>query len=167
MPSGFRSFAGASSTSHCLVSCVCGNRLSCNGPVAARRTRSELLHRSCCFHLSRQCRVHLCPLCCLVSQFVVSLLLFSRLLIIFLCLRLFLSFLSLFSSSKIPYYPHMSLLVLFSSQPCLVHLLFFFFFQFSILLFSWVLGVLNFLAWFSSLISLLSSLLVVFPAVAL
>ena len=52
-----------------------------------------------------------------------------------------------------------SLLLLFSSQPCLVHL--FFFFGFSILLFSWVPGVLNFFAWFSSLVSLLSSLLVV------
>ena len=104
--------------------------------------------------------VRFCPLCFLVSQFVVSLLLFSRLLIIFLSLRLFLPFLSLFSSSYIPYYPHIlvsSPLVFFSALSCPLV----FFFGFSILLFSWVPSVLNFFAWFSSLVSLLSSLLVV------
>ena len=151
----------------CFV-CVCGNRLLCNGPLTARKTRSELLHRSCCFHLSRQFRFIFVRFVVLSHSLLSCL---SVLLYLSYSFRVFSSYFCLFVSSCL-FFPsslksHIlpissSLLLLFSSQPCLVHLLSFFV-GFSILLFSWVPSVLNFLALFSSLVSLLSSLPVVFP----
>ena len=153
MHSGFRSFAGASSTSHCLVSCVCVEvvyRVTVQWPQE-KHDRSYFIVLVVFIFQGNSAFISV--------RFVV---LSLSLLYLSYSFRVFSSYFCVFVSSCL-FFPsslHLiyhiipissSLLLLFSSQPCLVHLLSFS--VFSILLFSWVPSVLNFFAWFSSRLS--------------